>query len=710
VTQYHVRNLSCAHCAAEIEAKLRTLDGTRHATLSFGTGVLSLDTPDMESAMAAIRSVEPDVVLEPVRARAAPIPDTRERRRRIADTTVLGVSVMLFVAGLFLEETLHGTAGSWAEYAVFLTAWILAGWNVLAGAFRGITRGRVFDENFLMTLATLGAILIHELPEAAGVMLFYKVGELLQQISVGRSRRTIRALLESRPDHAVVRRGGRDIRVDPTEVAVGETLVVMAGEKVPLDGVVLSGSGSVDTSALTGESVPRSVGPGETVLAGWVSHTGHLLVRATRLFSETSISRVMELVQDAVTRKARTEVFIRRFARYYTPAVVAAALLVAFVPPLLVPGQALQTWVYRALVLLVISCPCALVVSIPLGYFGGVGGAARRGILVKGSSSLDALARVDTVLFDKTGTLTTGTFLVTDVVPRDGTTAEEILRLAAAAETGSTHPIARSVLHAWGERRSIEPALTHVESRGLGVKAGTREGQIVAGNDRLLHQEGIAHERCDIPGTVVHVALNGKHRGHLVVGDTLRAGASGAVKRLRELGVRTVGILTGDRAETARAVAAEVGADTVEAQLLPEQKVEALERYMQSHVGGGTVAFVGDGINDAPVLARADVGIAMGRSGSEAAIETADVVLMTDTPALVADAIGIARFTRSVVRQNVVLALGVKAVFVVLGTLGVATMWEAVFADMGTALLAILNATRVFAYGGRRRAVLTDPG
>lgn len=697
--RYQLRNLDCASCAARIEDRLRRLPGVRSAVVDFAAGTLSIDTEDFGRAFAEMRAVEPDILAIDTAVSSARLVDPRERRRRIADLSILAASLPLFVVGLVFERELHQTPGSWAEYAVLLSAWLACGWNVLWAAARGAIKGRFFDENFLMALATGGAIAVHQLPEAAGVMLFYKVGELLQQLSVARSRRSIRALLEERPDFANVRRDGKVERVAPADVRPAEEVVVRVGERVPVDGRVTEGSSSLDTSVLTGESVPRDVEPGDDILAGTINLTAVLVVRASRPFAESSVARVMELVQNATARKAKTERFITRFARVYTPAVVAAAILVATLPPLLVPGEQFRDWLYRALVLLVISCPCALVASIPLSYFGGVGGASRRGVLVKGSSSLDALAAVGTVVFDKTGTLTRGSFEVTRIVPSDGTSPQELLRIAAVAEAHSNHPIARSILRARGPLASSDRVARYEEIKGHGVRVTTSSGQIIAGNDRLLHLEGVAHGLCDVGGTVIHVAVNRIYKGYLVVSDQVRHEAAEAVRRLRRLGIREVHMLTGDGEAAAREVAAEVGVDGFQANLLPEHKVAALEQIMAGRVGRATVAFVGDGVNDAPVIARADVGIAMGKGGSEAAVETADVVLMTDSPLRVAEAISLARFTRSVVRQNVVLALGVKAVFVALGIAGVATMWEAVFADMGVALAAILNASRAFAAG-----------
>jgi len=572
----------------------------------------------------------------------------------------------------------------------------VAGWNVLGAAWRGIVKGRVFNENLLMTIATGGALIIHQPAEAVAVMIFYKAGEILEDYSVSRSRRSIRSLLTLRPDSARVRRNGEFVVVKPEEVPVGEEIAVRPGERVPLDGVVLSGSGFMDTSMLTGEPVPRRVESGREVLAGFISTDGSFSIRVTRVAGESSAARIVELVETASQAKARTERFISRFARWYTPLVVAAAALVAFLPPLLGANASLRDWVYRALTMLVISCPCALVVSIPLGFFGGVGGASRRGILVKGAAHLDVLARVSTVVFDKTGTLTQGSFKVTGVNPRNGVSGPALLRYAALAESHSNHPIAASIREAYGAAIPEDSVSAYREVGGQGVTARVEGHDVMAGNDRLLHRQEIPHDTCCIDGTAVHVVMDGKYAGYIEIGDQVKEGAAGAIKDLRGLGVEHVALLTGDGLEVARRTAAELGIDEAYGGLLPAEKVDHLARIMNERGARGATAFVGDGINDAPVLARADVGIAMGGAGADAAVQTADVVLMTDSPAKVVEAIRRARGTRAIVIQNIILALGVKGVFLVLGAFGIATMWEAVIADMGVALAAILNATRAF--------------
>lgn len=607
----------------------------------------------------------------------------------------IAISASLFVVGLLFNKALRNTPYSVGEYAVLIPAYLISGWSVLITAGRNILRGRIFDENFLMTIATLGAIAIHELPEAVAVMLFFQIGELFQDYSVGRSRRSIKALLEVRPDTANLKLGDQVREVDPKSVNIGDLILIRPGEKVPLDGEILSGQSQVDTSALTGESVPRIVVPGETVLSGMINQSGVLTVRVTKPFAESSISRILELVENASSKKANTEKFITRFARYYTPVVVVLSLVVAILPPLLITGATQAEWTYRALVLLVISCPCGLVISIPLGYFGGVGGAAKHGILVKGSVFLDALAQVKTVVFDKTGTLTQGNFRVTEVISENGFTQSQLLALASQVESQSNHPVAQSIRQAHGKSVHKSSVQEYEEIAGHGIIARIEERTVLAGNDRLLHRESIPHDVCIVEGTVTHLAVDGEYTGRIVIEDELKEDAALAIQSLHSRGIQTV-MLTGDNQAVADRIAHTLGLDQYRAELLPEGKVEALEEILEqaSHTQG-KVAYVGDGINDAPVIARADVGIAMGGLGSDAAIETADVVIMTDALTKVEEAIAIAQCTLRIVWQNIVLAMTVKAIFIGLGAIGIATLWEAVFADVGVALLAIFNATRI---------------
>ena len=607
----------------------------------------------------------------------------------------VAIALPLFLTGLIFHDALHRTPWAIAEYAILLPAYVLCGWTVLTTAGRNLLRGQVFDENFLMTIATLGAIAIHELPEAVGVMLFFQVGELVQGAAVGRSRRSIKALLAVRPDTANRLVNGESQPVDPKSVAIGDTILVRPGEKIPLDGTIIDGQSRVDTAALTGESVPRGVSLGDPVLAGMINQSGSLHVRVTKPFGESSIAKILELVETASRKKADTEKFITRFARIYTPIVVSLSLAVALVPPLLLPGATSATWIYRALVLLVISCPCGLVISVPLSYFGGIGGAARQGILVKGSTFLDTLAQVKTVVFDKTGTLTQGNFKVTEIIPHRGLSQHQLLELAAQAEAQSTHPVAQSIRQAYGKRVEATSLLDYEEIAGHGIRASVNGRTVLAGNDRLLHQEAIPHDVCVVDGTVAHLAVDGEYSGRILIADELRPDATEAIQALHQARIQTA-MLTGDSELVANTIARQLKIDHYRAELLPEDKVSALETIL-SAAGSPRhrVAFVGDGINDAPVIARADVGIAMGGLGSDAAIETADVVIMTDAPSKVAAAVAIARRTHRIVWQNIILALAIKALFIALGSLGVASLWEAVFADVGVALVAILNASRI---------------
>ncbi|PSN13784.1 cadmium-translocating P-type ATPase [filamentous cyanobacterium CCT1] len=611
------------------------------------------------------------------------------------ELTPIAIAAVLLAIGLVFHEALHNTPRAIAEYAVLLPAYLISGWGVLTTAGRNILRGRIFDENFLMTIATLGAIAIHEIPEAVAVMLFFQVGELFQGYSVGRSRRSIKALLAVQPDTANLKVGGDIRQVTPDTVRVGDLILVRPGEKVPLDGEVLEGTSLVDASALTGESVPYTIAPGGTVLAGMINQSGSLTVQVSKSFTESSIAKILDLVENASSKKADTEKFITQFARYYTPVVVFLSLAVAILLPLLIPGATQAEWAYRALVLLVISCPCGLVISIPLGYFGGVGGAARRGILVKGSTYLDTLAQVKTVVFDKTGTLTQGNFRVTDIVTHNGLSSAQLLELAAQAEAQSNHPVAQSIRQAYGQRIDESGIQDYEEIPGHGVRAQVNGRTVLAGSDRLLHREAIPHDICVVEGTVAHLAVDGEYSGHILIADELKPDAADAIRNLHAQGIATA-MLTGDSQSVADRIARQLGLDQYRAELLPEDKVAALEEFLhRARQSNGKVAFVGDGINDAPVIARADVGLAMGGLGSDAAIETADVVIMTDAPSKVAEAIQIAHRTRRIVWQNIAFAMGVKALFIALGAIGVATLWEAVFADVGVALLAILNAGRV---------------
>ncbi|MBA4367988.1 MAG: cadmium-translocating P-type ATPase [Desulfobacterium sp.] len=692
---YRVKNIDCASCASKIERGLKNAEGVEEAVLDFVNLTLRVKAIDLERVIDKVRSMNPEVELTPKTQSPAEDTDRIISKNAIA---VLVLSSILFLAQLLSEDWFHAQPFANLEIMIVLVAYVLAGWNVLLNAAKTILRLDFFDENVLMVIATIGAITIHAYSEAIGVMIFFKIGELLQQVAVSRSRRSIRGLLNARPDKALVQISDGYKEVRPEAVSVGETILVKPGDKIPLDGKILSGSSQIDTSALTGEFIPVSKKPGDSVMAGQINQTGALTITVTRPFHESSISKILDLVENAAAKKAKTEKFITTFARYYTPMVVIIAACIAFITPLFIDGASSETWLYRALVILVISCPCALVISIPLGYFGGIGKASRNGILVKGSNFIDALSSIKTVVFDKTGTLTKGVFVVHDVITLNGYSKKEVLEFAAAAEYQSTHPIATSILSAYslagGELENSQIS-DHKSVNGKGVSAVYKGHLVLVGNDSLLHQEEVNHNQCSFDTTVAQIVVDGKLAGIISIGDEIRADAQQTIYKLRDQGVKQIVMLTGDNKCAAQAVSIELGLDQLYSDLLPEEKVTVFEKIAQQSPKGSTTAFVGDGINDAPVLARADVGIAMGAMGSDAAIETADVVLMSDSPLKVAEAITIAKQTRKIVWQNIFLALTIKIVFISFGAFGLASMWEAVFADMGTALLAILNSARI---------------
>ena len=598
---------------------------------------------------------------------------------------------ILFGFVIFIAVLLSPLSGPWRLIA-FLLPYALVGYDVLWRAVRGILHGQVFDENFLMALATAGAFLTGEYPEAVAVMLFYQVGELFQSYAVGRSRQSIAALMDIRPESARLERGGELIEISPEEVAVGDVIVIKPGERIPLDGVVLEGRSGIDTAALTGESLPRDVAAGDDVVSGCVNLNGLLRVQVTKGYGESTVSKILELVENTSEKKAKAENFISRFARVYTPAVVLAALLLAVAPPLLT-GGGWNEWIHRALIFLVISCPCALVISVPLSFFGGIGGASREGILVKGGNFLEALADTEIIVFDKTGTLTRGVFNVTAIHP-DSVSEGQLLELAAFAECYSDHPVARSLRESYGKEIDRARIGQTREEAGMGILATIDGRSVAAGNNKLMESLGVHWHPCHKTGTTVHVAVDGSYAGHIVISDEIKPQAKEAIAALGAQGVKKTVMLTGDAREIGEAVAGQLGIDEVHAQLLPADKVERVEALLGERTGKGRLAFVGDGINDAPVLARADLGIAMGALGSDAAIEAADVVLMDDNPEKIATAMRISRRTKRIVYQNIVFALGVKALVLLLGALGQANMWEAVFADVGVSVIAILNATR----------------
>lgn len=608
--------------------------------------------------------------------------------------TRIVISLVLFL-GLMIAEHIGklDLLPGIVTLLIYVAVYALIGYDIVWKALRNISHGQIFDENFLMMVATLGAFGVREYSEAVAVMLFYQVGELFQGYAVGKSRQSIAAMMDICPQYANIEEDGNLVQVDPDDVEIGTVIVVKPGERIPLDGVVVEGTSMVDTAALTGESVPRKAQVGDDIISGCVNGSGTLKVKVTKAFEDSTVSKILELVENATSKKAKVENFITRFAKYYTPVVTIAAVILAIVPPLILGGGFAQ-WIQRACIFLVISCPCALVISVPMGFFGGIGAASRIGVLVKGSNYLEAVAEMDTIVFDKTGTLTKGEFKVSDVKAAGDVTDAELLELAALGEGYSNHPIAESIRTAYGKALDMDRVNASEEIAGHGIHAQIDGSDVYLGNAKLMKQQGIAYEETTKIGTVVYVAKNGKFAGSIVISDAIKDGARDAIRDMKAVGVKKCVMLTGDRKEVAEAVAKELGLDEVHAELLPGDKVSQVEQLLQEKNEKSRLAFVGDGINDAPVLTRADIGIAMGSMGSDAAIEAADIVLMDDDVRKIASIVKISRKTLRIVRQNVVFALSVKAIVLILGALGLASMWAAVFADVGVSVLAILNSMR----------------
>lgn len=676
-TKYRIEGLDCASCAARIEDKIK--EQGFDARLDFSTQSLVIEKGDLEEIKRLVSRVEPGTRVVENSVDSFP--------KGLLVSLVLGG--IIFVLALFLDGTLHGRF-EFLEYGIYVAAYLIAGRTVLTKAFLNALRGRFFDENFLMTIATLGAFAIHELPEAVAVMLFYNTGELLENIALSRSRKSIRGLVDLRAEEVNLVKDGKTESVQASRIKSGDRFIVRAGERIPIDGLITEGDTWLDLSLLTGESKPARASKGTRVLAGTINKTGLIEVLATADLEKSYTSRMLEMVEEATSRKSTTEKFITKFSMIYTPLVVFGALALAVIPPLFMGGE-ITEWVRRALILLVISCPCALVISVPLGYFAGIGKASRQGILVKGSNYLEALRSVDTVLFDKTGTLTRGVFEVTNVESSNGYSKEEVLKLASILERQSTHPIARSILKYSSFQADGAAVTNYSEVAGKGVFATVNGEEISFGNEAVLTENGLIPPKDSAPGSVFLV-VEGEHVGTVTVSDRVKSDAKEAISLLRNQGIKEIMMLTGDDRSVAASISEELGLDSYRANLLPEDKLEVLESVMKK---GKKTAFVGDGLNDSPVIARADVGIAMGNTGSDAAVETADIVLSNDSPILVSKAIETARKTHRVIIQNIGFALGIKLLFITLGTLGMVNMWGAVFADVGVALLAVLNSLRI---------------
>ena len=707
-----IEGLDCPNCAAKVERKINTLEGIKEATVDFlGKKIVVLADEISENELVELIQTEVDKIEDGVKVfipkvQAGESSSEEEDTGKIKKKLLIGG--VLFVLGIFVPKTLFIP-----KLAVFLVSYLVIGGNVLLSAFKNILNGQVFDENFLMAIATIGAFAIGEYPEGVAVMLFYQLGELLQGIAVNNSRKSIVSLMDIRPDYANIKVGEGIKKVSPEEIKVGEIIVVKPGEKVPLDGKIVKGASTFDTSALTGESLPREAKAGDDVLSGFINKNGLIEIQVAKVFSESTVSKILYLMENAGSKKSKTENFITKFARYYTPAVVITALIVAIFPPLLIQGATFSDWIYRALIFLVVSCPCALVISIPLGFFGGIGGASRHGILIKGTNYLEVLNDLESVVMDKTGTLTKGIFKVTEVNAENNIkinnfennktelTKPLLLKYAAHIEKFSNHPIAQSIVAEYENSASKvdENVVKDFEEiSGFGIKVNINNHQFLAGNSKLMNLENITFDKKENLGTAIYLAADGKYIGNILISDEVKEDSARAIKGMKENGVKEIVMLTGDNEAIGKNIAEKLGIDKVFTELLPNEKVEKLEEIYKTKSEKGKVAFVGDGINDAPVLARADLGIAMGGAGSDAAIEAADVVIMNDEPSKIVTAIKIAKKTKEIVWQNITVAFAIKIVVMALGLFGDATMWEAVFADVGVALLAVLNATRVLRY------------
>lgn len=707
-----IEGLDCPNCAAKVERKINTLEGIKEATVDFlGKKIVVLADEISENELVELIQTEVDKIEDGVKVfvpkvQAGESSSEEEDTGKIKKKLLIGG--VLFVLGIFVPKTLFIP-----KLAVFLVSYLVIGGDVLLSAFKNILNGQVFDENFLMAIATVGAFAIGEYPEGVAVMLFYQFGELFQGIAVNNSRKSIVSLMDIRPDYANIKVGEGIKKVSPEEIKVGEIIVVKPGEKVPLDGKIVKGASTFDTSALTGESLPREAKAGDDVLSGFINKNGLIEIQVAKVFSESTVSKILYLMENAGSKKSKTENFITKFARYYTPAVVITALIVAIFPPLLIQGATFSDWIYRALIFLVVSCPCALVISIPLGFFGGIGGASRHGILIKGTNYLEVLNNLESVVMDKTGTLTKGIFKVTEVNVKNNIKINDfennkteltkplLLKYAAHIEKFSNHPIAQSIVAEYENSASKvdENVVKDFEEiSGFGIKVNINNHQFLAGNSKLMNLENITFDKKENLGTAIYLAADGKYIGNILISDEVKEDSARAIKGMKENGVKEIVMLTGDNEAIGKNIAEKLGIDKVFTELLPNEKVEKLEEIYKTKSEKGKVAFVGDGINDAPVLARADLGIAMGGAGSDAAIEAADVVIMNDEPSKIVTAIKIAKKTKEIVWQNITIAFAIKIVVMALGLFGDATMWEAVFADVGVALLAVLNATRVLRY------------
>lgn len=689
--QLTLEGLNCANCARKIEEKVGKMEGVKESNLNFTTTTLNVKLERKVKEEHAINEIKKIVeALEPhvkVEKKVSGKTNVQRAKFEVKPTLIIGTI-------LYLIAVIGDFKGALA-LILFVASYLLIGGKVVLTAIKNIARGQLFDENFLMTVATIGAFSISEYPEAVAVMLFYEIGETIQGYAVNKSRSSISSLMDIRADYANIIIDGKEKKVSPETVKVEDIILVKPGEKIPLDGIVVEGESFVDTSALTGESVPRKIAVNDEILSGGINTNGVLKVKVTKKFGESTVSRILEMVENAANKKANTEKFITKFAKVYTPIVVALAILIAVVPSIFIKDALFSTWLYRALVFLVVSCPCALVVSVPLGFFAGIGGASKKGVLVKGSNYLELLKDLETVVFDKTGTLTEGVFTVTEI-NTNNIQKEKLIEIAAMAESFSNHPIAISIIKEYGKEIDKEVIKEYEEIAGHGIKAVINNEEVLIGNAKLMNQFNISYNEVDSIGTVVYCAINGEFKGSIVISDKIKENAAEALINLKAAGVKKTVMLTGDNKKTAEKVGEKVNIDEVHSELLPLGKVKEVEKLLKASNKNGRLAFVGDGVNDAPVLARADIGIAMGGIGSDAAIEAADVVLMKDDINALVDAINVSKKTNKILWQNIIFALGIKVIVMVLGTFGIANMWTAVFADVGVTIIAIINSTRCF--------------
>ena len=695
IKEFVLQGLGCANCALKIENDFKKMQGISSVSVNFATAKLKLEIADNYSkdirkeVEKIVHMYEPDVLIIEKSDKAQIVDSKASIKPKIV---WLAVGAVAFVAGVICLWP-FSISGNIA-FSLFLFSYILLGTKVILRAVKNIAKGKIFDESFLMAVATIGAFVIGEYAGAAAVMLFYQVGDFFQELAVRKSKKEITNLMDIRPDYANLQINGQINKVSPAAVNIGDIIIVKPGEKIPLDGIVIDGESMLDTSALTGESVPRKASKTDSVLSGCINQSGVLTVQVTQTFGESTVSKIIDLVENAASKKATLETFITKFARYYTPVVVMLAVLIAVIPPLFFGGIWFD-WIYRSLILLIISCPCALVLSIPLGFFGGIGASSKRGILVKGGNYLEALANLEYVVFDKTGTLTKGVFKVTSMQTANGFSDSDLLEAAAYAEAFSNHPIALSIMQEYGKTVDKDGLSQYTEIAGHGVSVIANGKMILVGNEKLMNEKRIDFVENKDLGTKVYVAVDGVYVGCVVISDEIKPDSYNAISGLKALGIKRTIMLTGDTLKVAQTVAAELRIDELHASLLPQEKVEKVEKFIKQKHKHKALAFVGDGINDAPVLAMADVGIAMGGLGSDAAIEAADVVLMTDEPQKLIEAVKIARFTKRIVWQNIIFALGVQVVFIILGSIGVASIWEAIFADVGVSLIAVFNTWRI---------------